>query len=496
MMSGASILVYAERVGGNLGEIEKLLAGPLSAFTGVHVLPFFHPYDGADAGFDPIDHTIVDPRLGDWSDFKRISQTHELTADLIVNHASNLSPEFLDWQQKGDDSAYAGMFLTFDVVFPDGGDEDGITSFYRPRPGLPFTAYEVKGRRRLVWTTFMPSQVDIDIKHPAGQAYLVRILEALKSGGVKVVRLDAVGYAVKTPGTDSFMTPETLEFVSEITELIHSYDMRVLVEVHAHYTQQLDIAPLVDLIYDFQTAPLLLHSFFTGTVDRLHDWFKIRPKNCLNVLDTHDGYGVIDGGPINGRPGLITQDEMAYIFERASENTGGHSERASVVPQWFNLPHQINATLPNILADDTAYVASRAVQFFLPGEPQVYYVGLFNGMDDQRLFAATGQGRDVNRHHYTPEEISDALEQPVTKAIIALARIRRLSVFEGDFSWSVTGASTIRLAWQNGADSASLEIDTAVGGAAIKIEISHPELTASITSVQELAALAEPALQN
>jgi sucrose phosphorylase len=471
-MSGASILVYAERVGGNLGEIEKLLAGPLADFKGVHVLPFFHPYDGDDAGFDPIDHTIVDPRLGDWADFKRISQTHELTADLIVNHASCLSPEFIDWQEKGDASEFAGMFLTFDVVFPNGGTEDGITSFYRPRPGLPFTAYEVDGKRRLVWTTFMPSQVDIDIKHPAGQSYLVRILEALKSGGVKVVRLDAVGYAVKTPGTDSFMTPETLEFVKEISDLIHSYDMRVLVEVHAHYTQQLDIAPLVDLIYDFQTAPLLLHSFFTGTVDRLDDWFKIRPNNCLNVLDTHDGYGVIDGGPINGRPGLITQDEMSFIFQRASENTGGHSDIASVVPQWFTLPHQINATLPNILANDTAYVASRAVQFFLPGEPQVYYVGLFNGMDDRELFAKTEQGRDVNRHHYTPEEICEALHQPVTKAIVALAKIRNLSVFEGNFSWRVTGSSQIELEWCNGSECAILRVDTKVSEPAFSIEIT------------------------
>ncbi len=455
-MAGTSILVYAERVGGNLSEIEKLLQGPLKDFDGIHVLPFFHPYDGDDAGFDPIDHTIVDPRLGTWSDFKRISQTHELTADLIVNHASNLSPEFLDWQQKGDESEYNALFLTFDTVFPNGGTEEMITSFYRPRPGFPFTAYEVAGKRRLVWTTFMPSQVDVDIKHEQGMAYLKRILEALKSGGVKVVRLDAVGYAVKTPGTDSFMTKETLEFVKEITDLIHSYDMRVLVEVHAHYTQQLDIAPLVDLIYDFQTAPLLLHSFFTGTVDRLDNWFKLRPNNCLNVLDTHDGYGVIDGGPIGGRPGLITQDEMAEIFKVAEKNTGGHSAIASVIPQWFSLPHQINATLPNIVANDTAYVIMRAVQFFLPGEPQVYYVGLFNGMDDQELFRKTAQGRDVNRHNYTPSEIAEALEQPVTKAIIALARVRKHPAFEGEFSWSVTGEDSMELAWTKGADKLTL----------------------------------------
>lgn len=488
-MSGVSILVYAERVGGNLGEIEKLLRGPLQDFTGVHVLPFFHPYDGDDAGFDPIDHKIVDPRLGTWADFKRISETHELTADLIVNHASYLSPEFIDWQEKGDASEYAGMFLTFDAVFPEGANEEQITSFYRPRPGFPFTAYNIAGKRRLVWTTFMPSQVDIDIRHPAGLDYLDRVLAALKSGGVKVVRLDAVGYAVKTPGTDSFMTPETLEFVKEITAKIHSYDMRVLVEVHAHYTQQLDIAPLVDLIYDFQTAPLLLHSFFTGTVDRLDKWFQIRPSNCLNVLDTHDGYGVIDGGPIGGREGLITQDEMAHIFQRAEENTGGHSAIASVIPQWFDLPHQINATLPNILADDVAYVISRAVQFLLPGEPQIYYVGLFNGMDDRELFARTEQGRDVNRHHYTPAEIEAALQTPVTKAIIALARLRRHNAFEGQFGWQVTGASSMQLSWNNGPESVEFDFDTRIGGAGFLLKVIDASGTREFNSIEALANL-------
>jgi sucrose phosphorylase len=281
------------------------------------------------------------------------------------------------------------------------------------------------------------------------------------------------------------MTKETLEFVKEITDLIHSYDMRVLVEVHAHYTQQLDIAPLVDLIYDFQTAPLLLHSFFTGTVDRLDKWFSLRPNNCLNVLDTHDGYGVIDGGPIGGRPGLITQDEMAHIFKVAEKNTAGHSGIASVVPQWFSLPHQINATLPNIVANDTAYVIMRAVQFFLPGEPQVYYVGLFNGMDDKELFEKTGQGRDVNRHNYTPAEISKALESEVTQAIIALARVRKHAAFQGDFSWQVLGADSIKLQWQSGTESLSLEFNTA--NPAFKIEANGASGNRVFRSVAELA---------
>lgn len=488
-MSGASILVYAERVGGSLGHIEKLLADELSDFAGVHVLPFFHPYDGDDAGFDPIDHTIVDPRLGTWEDFQRISQTHELTADLIINHASNLSPEFLDWQEKGDASEFAGMFLTFDTVFPNGGSESTITSFYRPRPGLPFTAYNVAGERRLVWTSFMPSQVDIDVKHPAGEAYIDRVLDALQSGGVKVVRLDAVGYAIKTPGTDSFMTKETLAYVAELTEKIRARGMRVLVEVHAHYTQQLEIAPLVDLIYDFQTAPLLLHSMFTSNVDALASWLEIRPNNCLNVLDTHDGYGVIDAGPIGGRPGLITQDDMRKIFEVVSDNTSGHSDKASVVPQWFDLPHQINATLPAIINDDHSYVLARAVQFLLPGEPQVYYVGLFNGMDDKELFEQTGNGREVNRHHFTAEEIQTALQSDVTRAILGLARLRKHEVFSGTFNWQKLSASSMRLGWSHGSSELSLEFEFEGGQSRFSLSLKDADGERTFSSASELANL-------
>jgi len=488
-LSGASILVYAERLGGSLGHIEKLLADELSDFAGVHVLPFFHPYDGDDAGFDPIDHTIVDPRLGTWQEFQRISQTHELTADLIINHASNLSPEFLDWQEKGDASEFAGMFLTFDTVFPNGGTESTITSFYRPRPGLPFTAYNVAGERRLVWTSFMPSQVDIDVKHPAGEAYIDRVLDALQSGGVKVVRLDAVGYAIKTPGTDSFMTRETLAYVAELTERIRARGMRVLVEVHAHYTQQLEIAPLVDLIYDFQTAPLLLHSMFTSNVDSLANWLEIRPANCLNVLDTHDGYGVIDAGPIGGRPGLISQEDMRKIFEVASENTSGHSDKASVVPQWFDLPHQINATLPAIINDDHSYVLARAVQFLLPGEPQVYYVGLFNGMDDKELFEQTGNGREVNRHHFTAEEIQTALQSDVTRAILGLARLRKHEVFSGTFAWQKLSGNSMRLGWSQGASELSLEFEFEGGQSRFSLSLKDADGERTFSSASELANL-------
>ncbi|HLU31730.1 MAG TPA: sucrose phosphorylase, partial [Acidimicrobiia bacterium] len=86
MRNGVQLITYVDRFGGgDLDVLADLLAGPLDgAFTGVHLLPFYPPYDGADAGFDPIDHTRVDPRLGDWEALGRLAAHLDVTADLIV----------------------------------------------------------------------------------------------------------------------------------------------------------------------------------------------------------------------------------------------------------------------------------------------------------------------------------------------------------------------------------------------------------------------------
>jgi len=59
------LITYVDRLCGDLTKLEALLSGSLAGvFGGVHLLPFFNPIDGADAGFDPADHTEVDSRLG------------------------------------------------------------------------------------------------------------------------------------------------------------------------------------------------------------------------------------------------------------------------------------------------------------------------------------------------------------------------------------------------------------------------------------------------
>ncbi len=103
-----------------------------------------------------------------------------------------------------------------DRVFPEGASEGALRAIYRPRPGLPFTPTTLAdGSQRILWTTFTQDQVDIDVMHPEGVRYLDGILDILSANGVKLIRLDAVGYAVKRAGTSCFMMPETFEFIRD-----------------------------------------------------------------------------------------------------------------------------------------------------------------------------------------------------------------------------------------------------------------------------------------
>jgi len=139
MRRGPQLIAYADRLAGDLAGLKRLLDGPLAgAFEGVHVLPFFVPIDGADAGFDPVDHTAVDPRLGSWDDVGALAGDRSVMADLIVNHVSVDSREMQDWIAKGDESPYTSLFLTPERVFGGPPNAADVSAIRRPRPTPPF----------------------------------------------------------------------------------------------------------------------------------------------------------------------------------------------------------------------------------------------------------------------------------------------------------------------------------------------------------------------
>jgi sucrose phosphorylase len=461
------LITYVDRLsGGGFGELNSLLRGPLAGvFGGAHLLPFFTPIDGADAGFDPTDHTQVDPRLGTWEDVQALGETVEIVADLIVNHVSSSSPQFLDFSKNGSASKYAGMFLTYGRVFPQGASEAEILGIYRPRPTLPFTPVTLlSGERRMLWTTFNPQQVDIDVRHPQAAAYLDSILRTFQRAGIKMIRLDAVGYAIKKPGTSCFMIPETFEFISELTAKARALGIAVLVEVHSYYQKQVEIARQVDWVYDFALPPLVLHALFERDPRPLASWLAISPRNAVTVLDTHDGIGVIDvGADSSGKPGLLAPAQIDNLVETIHQRSQGQSRQATGAAASNLDLYQVNCTFLDALGGrETEYLIARALQFFAPGIPQVYYVGLLGGRNDMELLARSRVGRDINRHYYHPEEIKAALGRPLAQKQIELIRLRNTHpAFGGEPHVTVPKGREIEITWSLGGQWIKLHVDLA-----------------------------------
>lgn len=465
MKNQVQLITYVDRLsGGGFSELHRLLQNELAGlFGGVHLLPFFTPIDGADAGFDPIDHTEVDARLGTWADVKSLGSTVDLVADLIVNHISSSSPQFLDFSRRGTGSEYADMFLTFDRVFPQGARESDLLGIYRPRPSLPLTPVTLQsGERKLLWTTFNPEQVDIDVRHPLAEAYLGSILRRFQASGIKMIRLDAVGYAIKKPGTNCFMIPETFEYIAGLTSKARSLGIEVLVEVHSHYRKQIEIARQVDRVYDFALPPLVLHALYRRDARPLAHWLSISPRNAVSVLDTHDGIGVIDvGADTDGNPGLLTPEEIDLLVETIHRRSRGQSRRATGAAASNLDLYQVNCTFLDALGGrETDYLIARALQFFAPGIPQVYYVGLLGGSNDMELLARSGVGRDINRHYYTAAEIDAALRRPMVQKQMELIRLRNTHpAFAGQFRVTTPEDHRIELQWELREHRIALRVD-------------------------------------
>jgi sucrose phosphorylase len=472
MKNQVQLIAYVDRLGGSdIRSLSELLRGQLRGLFGaVHLLPFFETYDGADAGFDPIDHTRVDPRLGDWGDIRALTREIDVMADVIVNHASADSVQFRDFLAHGEAAACNGLFLTEQAVFPAGATADEVALIYRPRPGAPFTRVALAdGSERTMWTTFTPTQIDIDVRHPQGREYLQRIVHTFSANGVRMVRLDAIGYAIKKAGTSCFMIPETFDFIGEFAAGAARLGLEVLVEVHAYYRRQIEIAQRVDYVYDFALPPLVLHAFAYKTPERLKEWIRIRPVNALTVLDTHDGIGIVDVGADpadrDGSPGLVPPTELDGLVDWIHRNSGGASRKATGGAAANLDLYQINCTFYDALGrSDHDYLLARAVQLFLPGVPQIYYVGLLAGTNDLELLARSGVGRDINRHYYSAAEIDAALKRPCVRDLLSLIRFRNSHpAFGGRFELLTTDASTLALRWTRAGDSAELTINFVSG---------------------------------
>jgi len=269
------------------------------------------------------------------------------------------------------------------------------------------------------------------------------------------------------------MIPETFAFIEYLAGQATTLDMEVLAEIHSPFHRHIEIAGQVDRVYDFALPPLILYAIFNHSARYLKRWLEISPRNAITVLDTHDGIGVIDvgadGADTQNRPGIVPPEELDALVEKIHTNSNEQSRLATGVAASNLDLYQVNCTFYDALGrNDRVYLLARAIQFFSPGVPQVYYVGLLAGENDMALLAKSGVGRDINRHYYSPEEIDRAIQRPVVQSLFELIRFRnKHPAFNGSFSMPATHDSGIILRWENGVDWAMLEVDFAAGSYSI-----------------------------
>ena len=235
-----------------------------------------------------------------------------------------------------------------------------------------------------------------------------------------MIRLDAFAYATKKAGTSCFfIEPDIWELLDECTEILKPYHVEILPEIHEHYTMQKKIEEKGYYVYDFALPMLLINALYYGQTGYLKKWLEICPRKQFTTLDTHDGIGVVDVKD------LLPDEEINRTKEDIFKY-GANVKKIYNTAAYNNLDiYQVNCTYYSALGDDDkAYLLARAVQFFAPGIPQVYYVGLMAGKNDLKLLEETKVGRNINRHYYTEEEIAEEVKRPVVEKLIKLMEFR------------------------------------------------------------------------
>jgi sucrose phosphorylase len=439
----------------------------------VHILPPF-PSSG-DRGFAPLTYLEIDPRFGTWDDIRRIGGRFNLVLDLMVNHISRASTFFQDFLRHGRRSAYADLFITVDKVWPDGRPPREEVERIFLRRAEPFSQFVIQdtGEKETVWTTFgreTPSeQIDLDLRSGAGRKLLGELLRVFRGHNVAMIRLDAVGYVVKKRGTSCFFVePEIYEYLEWFSGMAHSLGLEVLPELHAHPSRQLALAQRGYWIYDFILPGLLLEAFLSGRGGRLAAYLRERPPRQITMLDCHDGI------PIKpDLDGLMDAEAARRVVDaclRRGANLSRVVSAAHQDPTGFDV-HQIRISYYSALGgDDDAYIAARAVQFFAPGVPQVYYVGLLAGENDlEGVRLAGGEGRAINRRNYSLPEIEEALQKPVVRRLLRLMRFRNTyPAFTGKFRVLESSEGELRLSWEKDDAKCELTVDLQAARSSIR----------------------------
>ena len=291
-----------------------------------------------------------------------------------------------------------------------------VTRFMSDEEKKKVVDYMEAGRRYL-------GQMDLNIKSPFVWEFYDNTLKTLAGYGAKIVRLDAFAYAPKEPGEKNFLNePGTWDLLEKVRKLADKYNLTLLPEIHASYGEKNyeQIAEKGYMTYDFFLPGLIIDALESGDGKHLSDWAKElieKDIHTVNMLGCHDGIPLLD------LKGLLSEERIQNLIDTVVGRGGYvkdlHGQK--------NMYYQVNATYYSALGEDDAkMLLARALQLFMPGKPQIWYLDLFAGKNDHEAVKRAGAGghKEINRTNLTTEQMEEALKKPVVARQLELLRFR------------------------------------------------------------------------
>ena len=394
--------------------------------NGLHILPFY-PYS-SDDGFAVIDYRTVDEAAGSWDDIRSIADRYRLMADLVINHVSSQSAWFQNFISRKDPGK---------DYFKETSPEEDLSMVVRPRSTPLRTEVETVDGKRWVWCTFGPDQVDLDFGNPEVLLRIVEIIRFYLEQGVRVLRLDAVAFLWKEPGTTSLHDQRTHEIIKLLRTLIDFYDPSVMLITETNVPNRDNLTYFgnsneAHAIYNFSLPPLLIHTLLTGDCRHLKTWMMSMPParggtTYFNFLASHDGIGM---RPLDG---LLSEGERAQILDTLTGFGGKISLRTG--PDGAAHPYEINISLIDAFAGTEAgpdefqlerFVCAHAIMLALEGIPGIYIHSLLGTTNDHEGLARTGRYRSINRRSWDRNELDQLLSDPDSMQARVLVTLRHL----------------------------------------------------------------------
>ncbi len=315
-------------------------------------------------------------------------------------------------------------------------------------------------------------QMDLNARSEKVWDFYDETLRKLKDYGARIIRLDAFAYLHKEPGRANFFNrPGTWEYLERLRAIAEKYDLIVFPEIHAEYGTGIheEVAEQGYPIYDFFFPGLVIDALDRGTNEALLRWLEeiaAKGLRTINMLGCHDGIPLLDlrGKQVNGsyRPGLLSDADIDATMERIIER-GGRVKNLFGADGKKIAYYQVNATFFSALGEDERkLLLARAIQMFMPGIPQVWYLDLFAGAND---YEAADQGgtaghKEINRTNLSLADVDARLMLPVVQDQLELIRLRNVSpAFRGEMTVVDTEPHRLHIIWRHPEASATLDAD-------------------------------------